>query len=151
MKKIASLVLLIVASLGLAFNAYAGQRISPSEVPQPIQSFVQDNFGKNISIVKASRDAKAGGYEYDIKLSNGVEIDYGVNGEWLEVDANGTREDIPRNIVGEEISQQIQVKYPGRHVRKIERESQGFEIVLDNGQHLMASPNGATLTEIIDD
>ncbi|MCC8119728.1 MAG: PepSY-like domain-containing protein [Bacteroidales bacterium] len=143
MKKITTISLALMAAFGMSLTVYADERISPEEVPQPLQHFVTNNFGPETKIVKASRDKKHGGYEYDLKLDNGVEVDYGVAGHWVEIDAKKSNTHIPYSILGQDLWQKLAKKYPNRTVKKIEREYQGYEITLDNGIHLFASNDGS--------
>lgn len=143
MKKIASISLALMAAFGLSLSAYADERIDPNEVPQPLQHFVTNNFGPDAKIVKASRDKKHGGYEYDFTLNNGVEVEYGTTGHWTEIDAKKSKEHVPYSILGQDLWQKLAKKYPHRTVKKIEREYQGYEITLDNGIHLFASNDGS--------
>lgn len=143
MRKIASITLALIASMGLSLTAYADERISPNDVPEPLQHFVTNNFGPDTKIVKASRDQKKGGYEYDLTLDNGVEVEYGTAGHWTEIDAKKANTHVPYSIIGQQLWQQIAKQYPHNNVKKIERERDGYELTLDNGVHLFASNTGA--------
>lgn len=151
MKKITSISLALIASLGVSLTAYADERISPNDVPQPMQHFVTNNFGSSAKIVKASRDKKHGGYEYDLTLDNGVEVEYGTSGQWVEIDAKKSKTHVPYSVMGQQLWQKLAKKYPHRTVSKIEREYKGYKITLDNGTHLFASPDGATISRVHDD
>lgn len=128
----------LFAAVALALTAFA-ENINPNQVPNSLRQFVTTHYGKNVTITKAERDRKSGGYEYEIKLSNGVEIDYGISEEWLEVeDING----VPTAIVGEEITTHVTNTYPGTKVVKIERKHPGFEVKLSDGKELIYDRSG---------
>ncbi len=151
MKKLFAMALVAVMALFGANRAAADQWISPEEVPATLKTFVTQNFGKDVTIVKASKDRKAGAFEYDVTLSNGVEIDYGVDQQWTEIDGEDAGVDIPAAIVGETIVSDINVRYPGAKVRKIERKYRGYEVTLNNGRELKYDKNGKLTRDKRDD
>lgn len=123
---------------GAAFSARAAdEKVAPEQVPQGLRTFVTKHFGKDVKIVKAERDRKFDGFEYEVTLSNGAEIDYGVSGEWLEVDCDGVVISVPETIVNSAIIRHVKGAYPGTAIEKITREYPGYEVKLSNGVELI--------------
>lgn len=131
----------LFAAAALALTAFA-ENISPNQVPNSLRQFVTTHYGKNVTITKAERDRKSGGFEYEVKLSNGAEIEYGISDEWLEIeDFNG----VPEAIVGQTITTHVKQHHPNATIVKIEREYPGFKVKLSNGVKLIYDRAGAFL------
>lgn len=131
----------LFAAVALALTAFA-ENIDPNQVPNSLRQFVATHYGKNVTITKAERERKSGAFEYEITLSNGVEIDYGISEEWLEVeDLNG----VPTTIVGEQITTHVTTAYPNAKVVKIERKHPGYEVELSNGTEFIYDRAGKFL------
>lgn len=141
MNKITS-ILLSAMLAGTVFSARADdEKVAPEQVPQGLRTFVAQHFGSDVKIVEAERDRKFNGFEYEVKLSNGAEIDYGVSGEWLEVDCGDVVISVPETIINAAILQHVKGTYPGMSIEKITREYPGYEIKLSNGVELIYDSN----------
>lgn len=131
----------LFAAAAFTLAAFA-ENINPDQVPNSLRQFIALHYGKNVTITKAERDRKFSGFEYEVTLSNGAEIDYGVSEEWLEVeDHNG----VPFGIVGKEITDHVAKIHPKEKVVKIEREAKVFEVKLSNGAKLIYDHAGKFL------
>lgn len=137
MKKFIAMFAAALLALGTA-----AENINPNQVPNSLRQFVVTHYGKEVTITRAERERKGEGFEYEVKLSNGAEIDYGISDEWLEIeDVNG----VPQAIVGETIAAHVKANHPNAKIVKIEREARGFEVKLSNGLELVYDRAGRFL------
>lgn len=105
-------------------------------IPLKATSFLSDHFsGIAIRKVKVKKYAtEAAQKKYEVKLINGVEVDFNSNGDWLEVDGN--HQAIPNAILPKKIARYIKTNYPNSGVEKIEKESTKYEVELLDGLDL---------------
>lgn len=144
---------LILGFLGLSQSCSKDNdddtQIDPTELPQAARTFVATHF-EGLTIVKAEKDnnASANGSIYEVKLSNGTEVDFDINGEWTEVDCQ--TEAIPASImalVPENISVYPSQKYPNSPIVQLEKEVSGYSIELTSGLDIYFDKEGNWLSE----
>ena len=68
--------------------------------------------------------------DYEVKLTNGTEIEFNSRGKWTEVDCK--KKEVPSAILPSAIRRHVTKKYPGLAVVKIEKTSKGYEIGLSD-------------------
>ncbi len=102
-------------------------------IPLKATSFLSDHFsGVAIRKVKVKKYAtEAAQKKYEVKLINGVEVDFNSDGDWLEVDGN--HQAIPNAILPKNVAHYIKNNYPNSAVEKIEKEATKYEVELLNG------------------
>ena len=96
-------------------------------------------------IWKAERD----GGKFDVKLSNGVDIDFSVSGDWIKIDAEYIA--IPMNVLPNAVASSIKSKYPEASVIEVEKNFGNFKIKLNNFMELYMSANGQIVAQKWDD
>ena len=86
--------------------------------------------------------------EYKIRLNNGVEIEFDINGAWKEVKSfqNFPTELLPKMIVNSIIK-----TYPNVNIIKVERIWNGYEIKLSNMMEIFIDKNGNIVASQFDD
>lgn len=142
MKKIfASLLLLLLfGALLLADDIY----ILPEQLPQNALSFIQKYF-PDVNILYAEMDKK----DYEVRLSNGVEIEFLRNGELKEIEGNYVA--IPFEILPESAANTIRRTYPNTVITKIKVKWNLYEVKLNNMMKLYIDANGQLLGQKFDD
>lgn len=124
--------------------AYASKPLSPTKLPQSIKNFIKQNFS-NASVVSAETDAYK---EFDVRLSDGTEIDFDKNGRWEDIkNYNGLSD----SLVPSKAAEYIKNSYPNIKIIEIEAEGSNWEIKLQNSRELLFSYEGNFLNEKIDD
>lgn len=125
MKKQVFLVLLAVLTVGLFASCNKFNLFGDNELPTNAQQFINQYF-PNSTILYSEKD----GAHYDVKLSGNVELEFDLNGNWIEVDCNTNP--VPAGIVPTEIADYVATNYPNNFIVKISRHNQHYEIELNN-------------------
>lgn len=131
--------LIIILSLFTAcFSACANDTvISADQLPNNVRTFVAKHF-PDISIAYSEKDFDS----YEVKLSNGCELEFTRNGNWEKVDCKGTP--VPSGIISlipASIGQYISANYPGASIVEISKD-RDYDIELNNGIELEFSLKG---------
>ena len=84
MKHYAMMLAALVAGV-LLFTECASMRIPYRRLPAGAKAFIGTYFPTE-SCVYAERDRDDGRREYEVKLSNGTDIDFHASGDWKKVD-----------------------------------------------------------------
>lgn len=131
----------IVASLLLSTGCERDdeQRIPYEKLPAAARTFIETYFPAE-SCLYAERERDDGRREYEVKLSDGTDIDFHGMGEWKKVDCGYSF--LPAGIVPAAIVEDLTVRYPEAKIYKAERERGGYEIELGNGLELIYSADG---------
>ncbi|MDR0395338.1 MAG: PepSY-like domain-containing protein, partial [Tannerella sp.] len=138
-----------MALLGAAFAFVACDDdvlIGENELPSEAKAFIATHF-PSARFVWGEKDR--GGYE--VRLDDGFELDFSLDGTWDNVDGNHMKE-VPASVmalVPERISAYIAENYQGAAVTKIDKEHNrrgkhtGYEITLNNYySELIFGPEG---------
>lgn len=141
MKKVTTLFLTFV----LSATVFAGFHIDPKGLPAKVLSFVKENFPAE-TIVYAEQDFN----EFEVYLSNGVEIDFTGAGVWKQIDGNNYIA-LPEKVIPANILKSIKASYPGANIVKIEKEYAGYEIKLNNRMEIYVDNSGKIFMTKYDD
>ena len=68
---------------------------------------------------------------YDVKMSDGIELEFNSKGEWIEIDCKNKA--VPAIFIPNTIVKYMQKNYGGHKIIKIERDRKGYELTLENG------------------
>ncbi len=104
-------------------------------LPDAAQQFIAQYFA-NATVVNVELDD----FIYEVLLSNGVELEFDMNGNWREVDCNTFA--VPQGIVPQNIANFVSTSYPNNFIVKIEFKNQKYEIELNNHLDLVFDING---------
>lgn len=138
MKHYVMIAVALIAGVVL-FTECASMRIPYRRLPAPARTFVETYFPTE-RCVYAERDRDDGRKEYEVKLSNGAELEFYGSGDWKKVDCKYSF--LPAGIVPEAIVADLVVRYPGAGINKAERALGGYEITIGNGLELIYSADG---------
>ena len=134
---------LFYGSCLLCSSLYADMVVPATSLPQNAQSFISSNF-KNTQIMYAEQDFDS----YEVRLSNGVKIDFYRDGNWKEIENyNG----IDLSLLPTQVSKTIQTTYPNILILKIEKEWSGYEIKLANMLKVYINEAGQIIGQKYDD
>ena len=129
MKKII-LALVAIFSIGV-FSAIADNDkvINKNQLPAQAQQFISEHFsGVELSYAKQERDILKKSYE--VRLANGVKIEFNEKGVWEEVDCQFS--EVPAEIIPVAIKKYVDDNFAGEKVISIERNRYNYEVKLSN-------------------
>lgn len=128
MKKIITLFVCLIAFVGFS-KADDDQPITVNQLPQKAQAFINQYFAKKeISLAKVEKDFWD--KKYEVVFVNGDKLEFDKNGNWEEVNCNFS--EVPADIIPKPIKENIAKMYPKAKVLKIDRDSRGYEVKLNN-------------------
>lgn len=136
--------LLATAVMLFSFNLMAGPEkpIGIKQLPQISQTLIQTYFS-NLIFEKGTLEGN-GQIEYTIKFSNGTELEFNEKGEWTEIDCKTTK--VPNGIIPAPIQNYVVSNYKNNKIVKIQKESFGYEVELNNDLELKFNKEGKFLS-----
>ena len=142
MKKSVFFLAALVCMMMQSVTTFASDRIIPKEqLPAAAQTFIQKTFpGQTISYAKVDSDGRK---TYEVRLSNGTEVEFDKNGTWDKVDCNYSA--VPANLVPANIATYVKSNFPGATIVKIDKERYGYDIELSNDLELKFNKSGQML------
>ena len=138
MKHYAMMLAALVAGV-LLFTECASMRIPYRRLPARAKAFIETYFPTE-SCVYAERDRDDGRREYEVKLSNGTDIDFHASGDWKKVDCEYSF--LPAGIVPQAIVDDLAERFPGARISKAERERGGYKLTLGSGAEMIYAADG---------
>ena len=131
---------LFAAAMCFGTTAFADNKTaSADKLPAEARSFVARNY-PNRTIAYTSVDNEMFGTTYDVRLSDGTEIEFGKDGQWLEIKSSAESA-IPSAVVPDAIERYVRANYPKTVIRNIERDKRDCEVTLSNGVVLTFDKN----------
>ena len=108
-------------------------------LPAKAKEFLKTHFAKEtVSYILIDKEVLS--TEYEAVLSNGQEIKFDKNGEWLEIE--GKKKALPESAIPGIVRSSINTKFKDVAVEQIERERWGYEVQLMNGLELKIDKKG---------
>lgn len=117
------------------------EKIRFEELPREAQLFVENHY-KGVKVTSTHRDGKSKYADFDVRLSNGTEIEFDHLGVWKDVDA-APRDVIPSGIAPSNVENYVNSAYPGDGINEISRVAVGYEVELVSGLDLVFGSDGA--------
>lgn len=95
-----------------------------------IQQFVSTHFPQ-ATILYSQRDEG----EYEVRLSDGTELDFTRKGEWKNIDCKHSNiyNAVPADLIPAEIANYVKTSFPNEDIVKIDKDYRDWEIELSNG------------------
>ena len=134
------LFLVFVAFLGVAL---ADMIVPATSLPKVAQDFIAQNF-KGTTIMYVEMDHNS----YDVMLSNGVEIDFHITGEWKDIKSYMG---VNPSILPAPVAAGIAKAFPSIQIIKVEKEWNGFEVKMANRIKAYFAANGNFMGQKYDD
>lgn len=103
-----------------------------NQLPVGARDMIKTYFpGASVSYVKIDKNLfRTEGY--DVRLSDGTELEFNPKGGWNEV-SSGKTHAIPQKLIPESIQHYMQKNYANHRIIKIKHNRRGYELKLDNG------------------
>ena len=137
--------LIISLILGLSSSMVFADWIVPvTALPQKSSAFINSTF-PGVQIWKVERD----GGKFEVKLSNGVDIDFYMNGDWKDIDGEWVT--IPFSVLPAAVANTVKQTYPQAAIIKVEKEWGNYKIKLNNFMELYITANGQLVGQKFDD
>ena len=144
-KNLAKLMLMGILSV-LSFFActddskmtFVNHTIDSNELPVTAQIFISESFPKAYIISIEFENAK-----YEVRLNNGAEIDFDLNGNWEMVDC--LLREVPAHIIPIEVANTVKEQFPDAEITRIEKEHYGYDVELSNDLDLKFNFQGMIL------
>ena len=128
--------LIISLILGLSSSMVFADWIVPvTALPQKSRAFINSTF-PGVQIWKVERD----GGKFEVKLSNGVDIDFYMNGDWKDIDGGWVT--IPFSVLPAAVANTVKQTYPQAAIIEAEKEWGNYKIKLNNFMELYITSNG---------
>ena len=115
-------------------------RITPSQLPENIRNFLNANYSKaKIVYIDKIKD------EYEIKLNNGIYINFDKNGTWNYISSDDKLSEsiLPKTIANKIKS--IMKKYKNAYIFEINKRIEFYRVKLTNSLELCIRHNGEIL------
>lgn len=137
------LIALGIFALVLLMSACSDKPVPASELPADITAFIQQSFpGQMISFAK--KDLEITGWQYDVVLADGTQIDFDTDHVWDKIQCAMTTT-VPTALIPAPIQTHLRTNFPDAMVLKIDKERYGYEIELANGLEMKFNPQGALM------
>ena len=131
--------------LGLSSSMVFGDWIVPvSSLPQKSRAFINSTF-PGVQIWKVERD----GGKFDVKLSNGVDIEFYMNGDWKDIEGGWTA--IPFTVLPAAVANTVRQTYPQAAMVDVEKEWGNYKVKLNNMMELYVTSGGQLIGQKFDD
>lgn len=106
------------------------------QLPKAAQKFVTVNFPEN-KVLYASKDDDIVFPDYEVRLDNGVSIDFSNDGKMEKI--KGTQAGVPAALIPVKIREYVAAHYPEVKYLEYEVDKTGYEVKISNGLELRFS------------
>ncbi|UQB69996.1 PepSY-like domain-containing protein [Epilithonimonas zeae] len=112
--------------------------VSYQQMPISIKNFLAKHYPK-ATVIKYESKTTLVGKKYEVKLNNGVEIDFDKNGNWEEI---SDKQGIPNVLIPAKIKSYLNQHYKGVAVESIDKDGNKIKVDLLNDIDLEFDKNG---------
>lgn len=132
----------LAAIIGLgACNKTEKKTIAFNELPQAAQTFVNTHFA-NKQIAVVYHDTEVGDRDYEVRFTDGANIDFTKQGEWDEVEDRDTN-GVPTAIIPTAINEYVATKHAGQYVVQIGKDRNEYDVELNSTVEITFDKNGS--------
>lgn len=137
MKKVMVTGIFILCSIGIFAQAQT------DKLPKTAQDFISQHFS-SVTVVAVEENSNWKIWEddkFEVRFSNGIELDFDENGNVMEMESNN-QESIPPAALPSNIATYLSANYAGATIEGWEKDSKGQEIQLSDGTELEFDKDG---------
>ncbi|MCQ2177454.1 MAG: PepSY-like domain-containing protein [Bacteroidales bacterium] len=109
------------------------QITSIDNLPSAARQTISTYFAKS-RVLTVIKETELIDTEYEVRLEDGVEIEFDSNGDWKKIDCQ--RAAVPEQLIPAEILNQTKISFPETAVVEIVKKRKGFDVELSNGLEL---------------
>lgn len=143
MKKIIALLLVVVASVGIA-SARDRVTTDASVLPKAATAVITKHFGKvGVNHIKIDENVLGRVEDYDVILNNGTEIEFTSDGTVKSIDCG--RNGVPADLVIKPIRDYVAANFGNATIVAIETNRNNYEVELSTGLDLKFDRSGKFL------
>ncbi|MEI0566336.1 PepSY-like domain-containing protein [Brachyspira pulli] len=135
---------ILIITLISASSLFADWIVPVSSLPQKSRNFIAQIY-PDAQIWEIEIDDG----KFEVKLSNGVQIDFLQNGQWSSIDGEYTA--VPFNALPENVANTIRNVYPQTMIIDVEKEWGNYKVKLNNFMELFISSHGQLMGQKYDD
>lgn len=133
MKTIKVMMMSVMALASVVVARAEGKTIPYSQLPTSAQQFIRTHYAQDqVNDLKVEHDMSD--HMYKVVTRDGTQLKFNDKGEWRKVESKASA--IPVGIVPGEIQNYITTNHSGMHLIKIDRESDGYDVKLNNGKDI---------------
>lgn len=138
MKKILLTMMVVLAgAFAASADTYSTDRAT---LPEGARSVLTKYFPKaKIGIIKTEKHMLQG-TEYDVRLADGMKIEFDGAGNWTEVDCRGR--EVPAGMIPEAVRNYVRRTYPDSKIVEAENKTNKFKVELNDGLELTFDRQG---------
>lgn len=116
--------------------------IDYTELSENCKSFVETHFPENTVVSVEKKNAPdSDGTLYEVRLNNGMEIDFSAECVWTDIDGN--HQPIPNALIPAAILTYVQENYPSPlFIEGIDKEPYGYQVEISNDIDLKFDAEG---------
>lgn len=134
MKKLLLLIMMVVTTIGSAYEIIDKYTIDRDDLPEVAQNMLKEYFPKaKVGMIKVDKHLLKK-TDYDVRLVNGTTIEFNNKGKWTSVDCKNR--EVPEGLILKPIRNHVKKNYPDTKIVKIDKKSSGYEIKLSDGVKL---------------
>lgn len=115
MKSTKIFTLLLIAS---SLFATAQDKQKVKKLPAEATTFLDANF-KGIQIQEMHKEKEGTSFKYEVKLTNGAEIEFNSRGRWIELESKTVS--LPTTMLQNTVGAYIQKTYPNAKVTEVKK------------------------------
>ncbi len=130
-------------ALVLLMTSCSDKPVAPAQLPGAITNFIQQNFPDQ-AITFAQKDLEITGWQYDVVLADGTQIEFDTDQMWDKIQSPMTKP-VPAALIPAPIMTYLQGNYPAVMVLKIDKDNTDYEVELANGLELKFNQAGALM------
>ena len=133
----------IVSAFCALFSVGMFAQESTGNLPSTAQDFINQHFS-SVSVEKVDENSNWQIWEddkYEVKLSNGIELDFDENGNIIEID-NENKEAIPMAALPSKVSSYLQANHANAQVVAWEKQDKEQEVELADGTEVEFDAEG---------
>lgn len=138
-----SYILTGIFALVLLMTSCSDRPVAPAQLPGAITAFIQQNF-PNQAITFAQKDLEITGWQYDVVLADGTQIEFDTDQMWDKIQCPMTNP-VPAVLIPAPIMSYLRGNFPGVMIQKIDKDGSGYEVELANGLELKFNQAGALM------
>nr|WP_294788983.1 PepSY-like domain-containing protein [uncultured Flavobacterium sp.] len=137
-------IFLVIALLSLTISTNAQKKIEVEELPKPAQEFLKQYFSYT-TIKSAKKDSEHGEKGFEVKLSDGTEVEFWKDGSYREVD--GGENPIPTAFIPDNIKAYVAKNHPNEKITHIDYGHKDLDVDLTNKINLEFTRDGKILKD----
>lgn len=132
-----------IFALVLLMTACSDKPVLPAQLPAQITTFIQQYYpGQTITFAK--KDLEITGWQYDVVLADGTQIDFDTDHVWDKIQSS-MMNPVPTALIPAPIATHLQANFPDAMILKIDKERNGYDVELANGLELKYNKQGALM------